>query len=234
VNLGQGTPDQPNPQNLTGWRIAVLALMGSVAFTLTLLLLALAGVSDPRPLGARVIDDTFQRTDGWIEPGKNAAKQANFARGVLSVGPQTRMLLTSLYTLHPPGSLIVSARQIDGDMTAGYGLWWGEHGSAQYAIGINSDGYLAVLKIEADRTTGLRPWELFPHVKGMNTINKFQADIGMGRVTIWLNDERVIEFEQTPAHTLMFGIYAETTGPTEARFRFEQISVWETNSGHLP
>jgi len=215
-------------QTRLGWRIAMLSLIGSLAFAATLLALALAGVSDPRPLGMLKREEQFEDIAAWIALNSKVLAGQNFANGRVTVEPQARLLITAPFTLHPPGTAILIAEQQSGDTTAGYGLWWGEAGASQTIVGVNSDGYLAALKIEADRTTNILPWRLFPHVRGVGVINKWQVDLDANRVTIWLNDERVTEFAGISSQELTVGLYAEASKSGRATFKFDDMTIWES------
>ncbi len=217
------------------WKTILMFQLGAVAFVIALLTLSLGAISDPQPLGKLAVQENFQTAQGWIRIGNESSIQSDLReKGVLSISGQGRSIILAPYEIHPPGTLILIARQASGDTNAGYGLWWGGQGAPQLTVGINSDGYLAVLPGETADPALLRPWRVFPHVRGAGIPNKIQADIDTESVVIRVNDELAARFEWKAARELSFGLYAETLTPGSAALMFEQLQIWEVSPGPSP
>ena len=132
------------------WWLSLLSLPATAVMTMVTLSLVLSGVSDPRPIGRLKVDDDQSLDHGWTllpEGGEDGISGAA-RNGVYIIRveePRTRAYATAPYTAYPPCTLEIQARQTEGPLDAGYGLWWGEAaGSPDYVVGMNSDGYLAV------------------------------------------------------------------------------------------
>src|SRR5258705_4499406 len=157
-------------------RIANGALIGSLVLTAILLLLSLAGISDPRPVGEQVWVDDLTSFDGWEIQSAVGQIDDPLRDRKLSLPPNTLVLIKSPHKLYTPGSLIVICRQLSGTPDAGYGLWIAADYSPPLAIGINTDTYLWIFEPPPSIADPIRPWHVFPHVKKLGEPNKFQLD----------------------------------------------------------
>ncbi len=195
------------------WRASVGALLGALLAAGLLLVLALAGVSDPPPVGSLVVDT------GPGEVGR-----------VGLIGSQARRLMMAPYTFRPPGTLELSARLVGGPPEARYGLWWGSGPRRATVIAVSGSGYCAVLAVEDGAVRFIEDWRPCPHVHPAGETNRLRADVGGGQVAVRINDEYVTSFETESGEglaPLQVGFYVEAFGPGGAEAAFERLRVWQ-------
>jgi hypothetical protein len=226
--MNNGRTTSTNSDNLAmdfQRRIANSAVIGSLGLTATLLILSLAGVSDPRPVGELLWADDLVSSNGWTIQSTSGQIDVPFINRELSVPPNTLVFIKSSHKLYTPGSLILSCQQLSGAPDAGYGLWIAANDNNSLVIGINTDTYLGIFEPLPSTADPVRPWRVFPHVKKFGEPNKFQLDFNEGNLTIWLNDERVTQIDYSSV-SLEFGLYAETFDE-KAVFKFEHLEGWQ-------
>lgn len=195
------------------WRVSVGVLVGALLLTGLLLALALAGISDPQPVGSLVMDTS---------PGE--------AERVGLSGAQTRRLVTAPHTFRPPGTLELSARLVGGPPEARYGLWWGSGPHRATVVAVSGSGYYAVLAVEGGVVRFIEDWRSFPHVHAAGETNRLRADVDGGQVAVRINDEYVTSFEMEPGEglaPLQVGFYVEAFGAGGVEAAFERLRVWQ-------
>jgi hypothetical protein len=220
------------------WRASLALLAASVLATLGLLAATLAGVADPRPVGALVVDDTFQATSGWkltpegsintsILPGEVGSYRVTVRAG------EGRAFALAPYDIEAPATIELSARQIEGQGDAGYGLWWANQGQvADLRLGVNSDGYLAILPGANGSGFPAQNWHLFPHVRSLGQINRFRIDLDRGTITIRLNDELVSQFASSWPGSISAGLFVLASEHGDATLEFLRFEVWQDHQGN--
>jgi hypothetical protein len=207
-------PDEGIPRWL--WWSGVGALAGAILFVAILLVLSLAGVSDPQPLGEQAVDVSPQ-----------------LDRLISVEGAERRILLAPEFTVALPGTVEVAARQSYGLGTAGYGFWWGADREDARVVGVNADGYFGVFAVEGDGVRFIEDWHRFPHVAGQGEVNRLRVDLyADGRVVVWINDERAAEFADGAAGAWLItppqiGFYVETFDEGGAAVDFERLQTWQ-------
>jgi hypothetical protein len=221
------------------WRLAVLALLGAVLIMVLLLLLALGGISNPRRIGELVVRDELDRDAGWLlRPGDalsgaHGAIDADVYQVVLSRS-NVRSLALAPYSVQPPCTLMIAARQIEGPTDAGYGLWWGDAAEEDYHVAaVNGDGYLTVFQSTAGVTEAIVQWQVFPRIHSQGNTNTIQVDIGGGQVLVRVNDEVAAAFEWAADRPLEAGFYTQTLSAGGAVVAFDWLAIWQ-ESGSLP
>lgn len=218
------------------WRGGLAILSLSVLLFLGLLVATLAGMADPKPLGALIVDDQFDSAERWLlssSDGQDIAPAIGENHFDVSVSPGSATILgISSQKIQLPGSIELTAAQLDGASDAGYGLWWGIPTDASTVLfGVNSDGYMAILS-GVHGGAQPRDWQLFPHVAASGKENVFRADIdGGGQVVLRLNDEVAGRFHAESAGVISAGFFIQASSHGSALFRLVRFRVWQVNPG---
>lgn len=197
------------------WRAALGLLAGVLLFAGVLLALALAGVSDPRPVGDPALDVAPGAAGRVFVPEASASRFA-----------------TTSHTFTPPGTLELTARLAGGPPDAACGLWWGASPDAATLVAVTGSGYLAVLAVEGGEMLPVADWRRFPHIRPAGEANRLRADIADGQVTVLINDEVAAAFEVETVGAAgerpqQVGFYVETFEMGGAEVAFERLQVWE-------
>src|SRR5688572_25925006 len=105
---------------------SITILFGIIGITGVLVVLILAGIADPRPVGKQVADDILTSGDQWTAYPEDTGWDANEDGLHVEADPESRVYLTTPYAVSCPCTVEISARQMSGARDAYYGLWWGE------------------------------------------------------------------------------------------------------------
>lgn len=215
------------------WRLAVLALLGAVLIVALLLVLALGGISDPRPIGELVVRDDLGSDAGWSLQAIDARAGAqghivDSAYLVALPGGHTHAFAQAPYPLHPPATIMIAAKQIDGPSDAGYGLWWGDISGGNYhAAAVNGDGYLTVFQSSSGHKEAIKEWQVFPRIHTQGQTNTLQIDIGGHEVLVRVNDEVAATYEWLIDQPLETGFYVETLSTGGTTVVFDWLAIWQ-------
>lgn len=167
----------------------------------TLLLLAAAGVSDPKPLGqlaAREDDVTVTADHGMALHPAPAAIQ-------------------------PPGTIRATLALSRGTDMSAVGLAWGNEEN-QTAVLVTINGHLGIYAFEGETESAIRPFERFPHV--MAGDNTLQVDFTETEAVIWLNEEYVATLPREAGEPIKAGIMLWAPGDV-GEMEVRQLEVWE-------
>jgi hypothetical protein len=215
------------------WRLALVVLSGAILSIALLLVLALGGISNPGRIGALVVRDDLDRDAGWaLRRGDSlAGVKGKIISGVYEVAlPHNRAhaLVVAPYQAHPPCTIMIAARQIDGPTDAGYGLWWGDaSGEGYHVAAVNGDGYLTIFQSVNGDTEAIIEWQVFPRIRPQGETNTLQVDISGGQVLVRVNDEVAVSFEWMPDRPLETGFYVETLSAGGTTVDFDWLSIWQ-------
>jgi hypothetical protein len=214
-----------SPPNRAG-RLGQAALVGSLIFTAALLALALAGVSDPKPAGPLRLDDPLDADAGWLPLDENGSWMRVEGGFRLAVEEPDRLtLIQSPYTIHPPATVEITARQLGGPPEAAYGLWWGSDPIT--VVGVKGDGYYGGFTIEGNEIDYLVEWVPFPHVRPQGEVNRLWVDFHEGRVEVRINEDVAATFDSPGDGPFPVGFYVETFREGGSSALLNRIRVWE-------
>jgi hypothetical protein len=214
-----------SPPNRAG-RLGRAVFVGSLIFTAVLLALALAGVSDPKPAGPLHLDDPLDADAGWLpldENGSWAQVEGGFRLAVEE--PDRLTLIQSPYTIQPPATVEISARQLDGPPEAAYGLWWGSDPIT--VVGVKGDGYYGVFTIDDSKVDYIVEWVPFPHVRPQGEVNRLWVDFREGRAEIRINEDVATAFDWPGEGPFRVGFAVETFHEGGSSALLDRIRVWE-------
>ncbi len=213
------------------WHTSRVLLAAAVLATLGLLAATLAGVADPRPSGLLAVDDRFADPSAWQISSDSGARF-----DLLTSGAQYQVAVragagqvtgTAPVTVTPPCTIELSAAQVNGAKDAGYGLWWGDaNRRAVYLVGVNSDGYLAILPGGSQPQAPLRDSEMFPRLSSLGVPNRLRVDVGAGQVVVRLNDEVGGQFQLAAPQHIASGFFVRASSHGDATMRFLSFKVW--------
>lgn len=215
------------------WRLVLAVLLASILSILLLLVLALAGISNPKHIGALVVRDELDRNAGWAMrpanvPAGVTAKVDNGVYRITLPHRQTHAVVVAPYQAHAPCTIMLAARQFDGPTDAGYGLWWGDASGGNYHVAaVNGDGYLTVFQLVDGGTEAIMEWQVFPRIHTQGETNTLQVDIDGGQVLIRVNDEVAATFEWATDRPLEIGFYAETLSAGGTIADLDWLAIWE-------
>lgn len=189
--------------------------VGLVVATAVIILLILAGVNDPKPNGALVVERPL------------------FPQIVAPQAPRITWLEESI----PAGdySVRLTARQEAGEtgrgMDVGYGLVLGID-DAHIAVAVSPLGYLSVWQEVDDEMQVIFPWQTWPHVGRDLAENEIWVDVdGNGRLTIRINREFLWEGEIEPVSG-QIGVIAESFGEA-AIVDFQTLQIFQIISPEI-
>jgi hypothetical protein len=213
------------------WKAIVASLVCAILAVVFLLIIALAGISDPPRIGQLLISDEFENSGtGWVLEAKKDSSDisSEIREGSYQVSilyRKTSALVLSPYVVYPPCSIVIAARQLSGAPDTGYGIQWGDIDS--YTVtAVNSDSYITIFTGDG---AILKEWQPFPRIRPQFNVNTIQVDLTGIQVSVKVNDENVVTFAQnTSAEGISVGFYAETFSAGEAVIAFEWLKVWQT------
>ncbi len=210
-------------------RIGPAAWTAALAFTAILLILALAGVSDPRPPGPLRVDEGPAQIAAWAAwPSGVSAELLPDGMHLMVKQPGARAYLIAPWTASAPLAVEAAARWAAGPEESAYGLWWGAGPQGDHTVvTVSAAGYLAIYRVGTDDVTPIREAARFPHVGRGDALNRLRVDLGAeGAVTVRLNDELVMSFTDGPPGDLTLGVLVEAFGQGGGVARFERLRVW--------
>ncbi len=215
------------------WRLALIALVGAILSVTLLLILALSGISNPGRIGALTVRDDLDHDAGWVlRSGDSlAGATGKIGDGVYKIAlphSDTHVLVVAPYQPHPPCTILIAARQVDGPTDAGYGLWWGDASGGDYhVVAVNGDGYLTVFQSVNRDTEAIMEWQVFPRIHPQGEINTIQVDIDSGQVLVRVNDEVATTYAWATDRPFGAGFYAETLSAGGTIAGFDWLAIWQ-------
>ncbi len=217
MSRGSDVLTSPDEVPLWLWKASIGVLVGVLVFIAALLALALGGISDPRPLGDLTVDASLGDT--------YLVEVAN---------PRARTFVMTSYTIHPPATVEVTARQVDGPSDAGYGLWWGSGPDNAFVVVVNGNGYYAVYKVEGSEIDFIVDWQTFPHLRSHGEPNRIRADLTGDQVVVRINDELAAVLTDATGRTqstlaLQIGFVVEALTAGGAAMQFDHLRVWQSH-----
>ena len=209
-------------------RLAWITLAGALIFVGVLLVLALAGVSDPRPKSAPRVSDPLTSLAGWsAQPLEALALEAGAGLRLEAAGPDERALAAAPYQIAVPGVLAAQMRQAAGPPESYYGIWWGESPEDCVVALVNTDGYFGIEHVVGTQRTWVRAPARWPHIRGGDQPNTFQLDVSAGQAVLWINDERAAAIPLEGSGPLRAG-FVVVAGPHEgAAVLIEHLWLWD-------
>jgi hypothetical protein len=221
-----------SPPNWAG-RLGQAVFVGSLIFTAVLLALALAGVSDPKPAGPLRLDDPLDADAGWLpldENGSWVRVEGGFRLAV--EGPARMALIQSPYTIQPPTTVEITARQLGGPPEAAYGLWWGS--DPVTIVAVKGNGYYGVFTIDhasmvdsGDEIAYIVEWVPFPHVRPQGEANRLWVDFREGRAEVRINEDVAATFDSPADGPFRVGFAVETFREGGSSALLDRLRVWE-------
>jgi hypothetical protein len=203
------------------------ALLGVVGATILFIAL---GFSDPKPIGALVVDQQPPNMAGWrtVSGADDSEIQWDDPEVAAQAGnADGRVLITAPEAVKTPGSIELDLQQISGMTTAGYGLWWGNSSSRYLAVAINEERYLMVTDEGIDLSQAIRPWKPFPHVRSNGAEKQLRVDFKSDQTTVWLNREVVIRLDGVKdSASIISGLFMEVPAGTTLRVRINRLQMW--------
>jgi hypothetical protein len=207
-------------------RLGRAALVGSLIFTAILLALSLAGVSDPRPAGPLRLDDPLDADAGWLplsEAGTWEPVEGGFQLTIQE--PAHTALIQSPYSIQPPATIEITARQTGGPPEGAYGLWWGDDPIT--VVGVKGNGYYGVFTVDDDEIEYTVEWVPFPHVRPQSEANRLWVDFHEGQAEVRINEDVAAAFDSPSDGPFRAGFYAETFRAGGSSAVLDRLRVWE-------
>src|SRR5574341_203848 len=209
--------------------LALTSLVLVLAGTATLLTILLLGAADAKPLGSFFTTDELEDAENWVV--QPADGYLRVARGdfIIQVSePQSRVYALAPYQVEAPATFEITARQISGPGTTGYGLWWGVGPQESHtAFLVTSHGYLAVFASSEQAEQPPFPWQLFPWIQPEGKRNRLRVDIREQDALLRTNDESVGVFDWSSDQPLQSGLMVQTREEGGAEIEFEQMTLWK-------
>lgn len=211
--------------------LALTSLVLVLAGTATLLTILLLGAADAKPLGALLTSDELEDAENWAMQPAAGYLRVEHGDFIIRVSePQSRVYATAPYQVEAPATFEITARQIGGPGTAGYGLWWGVGPQKSHiAFLVTSHGYLAVFRSSEQAEQALFPWQLFPWVQPDGEKNRLRVDIREQEAVLRINDEIVGVFDWSSDQPFQVGLIVQTYEEGGAEIEFEQMRLWKDN-----
>ena len=207
-------------------RLGRAALVGSLAFTATLLALSLAGVSDPKPAGPLRLDDLLEESVGWLpldEAESWEPVEDGFRVSVQEAGRMT--LIQSPYTIQPPATIEITAYQIGGPPEGAYGLWWGD--DPVTVVGVKGNDYYGVFTVGDGEIDYIVEWMPFPHVRPQGEANRVWVDFREGQAEVRINEDVAVAFDWPGGGPFPVGFTVETFREGGSSAVLDRLRVWE-------
>jgi hypothetical protein len=207
---------------------SITILFGIIGITGVLVVLILAGIADPRPVGNQVADDDLTSGDQWTAYPEDTGWDAGEDGLHVKADPESRGYLIAPYAVSCPCTVEISARQTSGARDAHYGVWWGESAEDNHtAAGLNGNGYFGVFSFHNPETSMLIDWHIFPRILPGGESNRLRVNLfegGEGEILI--NDEDAAQIKWAgPA--IRVGFFVETTTTGGSTVVFERLRLWE-------
>jgi hypothetical protein len=203
-------------------------LFGVPGITIVLVILILAGIPDPRPVGTLVVDDNLNSGNGWDAYPEDQDWQIDQDGLRAGVESDSRIYVIAPYSVSCPCTLEISAHQVSGASDAHYGVWWGEAVDGNHtAAGLNGNGYFGVFGFDGVERAMLVEWHVFPWVLPQRESNRLRVNLfegGSGEILI--NDEDAGQITWTDG-SVRVGVFVETTATGRSTVLFERLRVWQ-------
>jgi hypothetical protein len=193
-----------------------------------LVILIMAGIADPRPIGQQVVDDSLNNSDGWSVFPRDTSWKADQDGLHLKADAQSQVYLSAPYVVACPCTIEIATRQSEGARDAHFGLWWGEGAEHQYtATGLNGNGYFGIFSFDEGEASMLVDWHVFPWVLPHGESNRLRVNLmDGGRGEVLINEEDAAEITWAGG-ALQMGVFVETTASGESAVVFERLQIWQ-------
>ena len=110
-----------------------------------------------------------------------------------------------------------------GEPAAAYGLVFDWEDEAHYsAVLVNGNGYATAFRQEGGQKTEWFVWQQWPHILVPPESNRVRVDLRGGRLSVRINDERLVEVEY-PSPGGRAGLLARSTGPGVVIFSWARL-----------
>jgi hypothetical protein len=195
-------------------RVGLWGLAAVLALATVLVVALSLGWNNPRPSGDA----------DWTAPG--------LPRAVTAPVETTTIQLLGHPGLSPetnrPGFILegIAAAQ-SGPVFNGYGFAFCAEDESHYSVfALGSDGYYAILRVDANEETELVSWQQFPHIQRGRQANRLRIECEATVCEFYINDEYATTVAEDSWGDGDFGLWVRSFERQAVEAVFTTMGVW--------